>query len=57
MRYLVTGTGISPFFTNWFDIESHYNPEYDMVVFDLINGEYYDGNINKVWIIIEEDHL
>lgn len=57
MRYLVTGTGIAPFLTDWFDIENNYNKEYDMVVYDLKYMEYYDGNVERKWVPITEDHL
>lgn len=57
MRYLVVATGLEPFLTEWFDIDNNYNPEYKMVVFDLVNRIYYDGNIDKVWLTITEDHL
>jgi len=57
MRYLVTGNGIEPFFTDWFDIENMYDISSRMVVFDLAKREYYDGNPAKVWFMIKDDHL
>lgn len=54
MRYLVTGTGAgAPFYTDWFSVENNYSP--GMVVFDLTNGLYYDGE--DEWKEIECDSL
>lgn len=51
-KYLVTTPYDEPFFTDWFDIENHYID--GMVVYDLINQEYYDG---KHTLEIIEDSL
>lgn len=56
MRYLVTTKDAhAPFLTDWFDPENHFNPDLDMVVYDLAKNEYTtDG---KTWQEIEVDHL
>ena len=60
MKYLVitkdpyTGEQ-SAFYTNWFDTENHYNPDFNMIVVDrtqhLIT---FDG---ETWQDIEDDSL
>ena len=56
MRYLVTTKETqAPFMTEWFDAENHFNPDLDMVVFDLKENKYTtDG---KVWRPIELEHI
>lgn len=55
MRYLVTTKNKSPFFTNWFEPENHFNPDVEMVVYDLVELKFTtDG---KTWEDIEIDHL
>lgn len=60
MRYIVITTDPasgeqSAFFTDWFMIENHYNPDYKMIVIDrkdrLIT---FDG---EIWNDIEQDNL
>lgn len=53
MRYLIT-SDFKPFYTNWFDIDNNFNSELGMVVYDLQNHLFYDG---EFWKEIEEDHL
>lgn len=45
----------TPFFTNWFEPDNHFNPDAGMVVFDLINNLYFDNELE--WKEIESDHL
>ena len=58
MQYLVTyiqdGKRES-FFTEWFDVDSHYIENSDMIVFDLGNREFLDEDL--VWRDIDEDHF
>jgi len=56
MRYLITTKEVkSPFLTDWFDPENHFNPDVEMIVYDLYNYEFTtDG---KIWHKIEVDHL
>ena len=56
MQYLITTKETDkPFLTNWFDAENHFNPNVQMVVYDLINLVFTtDG---KTWKPIEIDHL
>lgn len=45
----------SAFYTNWFDAENNYNPEYSMIVIDRTSHLVtFDG---ITWEEIEEDHL
>jgi hypothetical protein len=61
MHYLVTftkldnGTEHTPFFTNWFQVENHFDERLGMVVYDLINFVYMDKDME--WKRIETDHL
>lgn len=57
MRYLVTSKTdkFIPFLTHWFDAENNFNPEMDMVVYDLSNKTYTQNGID--WLLIEIDHL
>lgn len=56
MQYLVTfNDDTEPFFTGWFDAESHFNNELGMVVFDLINQTY--TNNGTQWEPIPKDDL
>jgi len=54
MRYLITTKEVkSPFLTEWFDPENHFNT--DMVVYDLCKNEFTtDGKTRHK---IEIDHL
>lgn len=56
MRYLITTKEVkSPFLTDWFDPENHFNPNVEMVVYDLCKNEFTtDG---EIWHKIEVDHL
>lgn len=53
MRYLIT-SNTEPFYTNWFDIENNFNSEMNMIVYDLYEHLFYDG---ESWKEIKEDHL
>jgi len=56
MRYLITyHNGETPFLTNYFDPENHWNDKLDMVVYDLATNQYMEDGWR--WKIIEEDHL
>jgi len=56
MRYLITTKDTyGPALTDWFDPENHFNPDLEMVVYDLLKYKYTtDG---KTWHDIEVDHL
>lgn len=58
MKFLVTykENGLNcAFFTDYFDAENHFNSHIDMIVYDLVSGEFTtDG---KTWITIDIDHL
>lgn len=55
MRYLITSNGHAPFFTNHYDYFNHYDPDAEMVVYDLGLGKY--AKDGETWEDIEEDHL
>lgn len=58
MRYLVTyqENGLQKaFYTDWFDVENNFNPDVQMIVFDLINLTYMCNSLG--WTNIEFDHL
>jgi hypothetical protein len=55
MRYLVTTNSTSPFLTDWFDAENHFNSEIEMVVYDLSECKFTSDG--KTWNRIEIDHL
>jgi hypothetical protein len=41
MRYLITTKEVGfPFLTNWFDPENHFNPDVEMIVYDLKLNKY-----------------
>lgn len=55
MNYLIVTSSHEPFYTNWFDAENNFRPDYDMVVFNLLTCKYTtDG---KNWHEIKQDHL
>jgi hypothetical protein len=55
MQYLITTNIQQPFLTKWFDADNHFNPDVEMVVYDLINNVYTtDGH---TWLNINIDHL
>lgn len=56
MRYLITTKEIkSPFLTQWFESDNHFNNEVEMIVYDLVECKFTtDG---KNWHDIEIDHL
>lgn len=56
MRYLITTKEVkAPFLTEWFDAENHFNPEIEMIVYDLAECKFTtDG---KVWQDIEINNL
>ena len=55
-RYLITDKVNPPAYTHWFDPVNHYAEDKNlgMVVYDLYEGKYYDGD---GWKEIGEDHL
>jgi hypothetical protein len=55
MQYLITTNAAPPFLTNWFDAENHFNPDVEMVVYDLIHFVYTTDGHN--WEPINIDHL
>lgn len=60
MKYLIIITNPntgekSAFYTNWFQSENHFNPDFAMVVIDLTQHLItFDG---ETWQDIEDDHL
>lgn len=56
MRYLITTKDVkSPFLTEWFNADNHFNKDVDMIVYDLLNHVFtIDG---KTWWVIDSDHL
>ena len=56
MRYLITTKEVkSPFLTQWFEPENHFNPDIEMIVYDLVECKFTtDG---ETWNDIEIDHL
>ena len=55
MNYLILTNHSDPFYTNWFDAENHFNPELEMVVFNLLTGKYTTNG--KDWHDITKDQL
>lgn len=56
MRYLITTKEVkSPFLTMWFEFDNHFNPDIEMVVYDLV--EYKFTTDGKAWYDIEMDQL
>jgi len=55
MRYLITTNITTPFLTNYFDAENNFNPEIEMVVYDLYLNKYTEDGKN--WYELEIDHL
>ena len=56
MRYLITTKEvITPFLTDWFEPENHFNPDIEMIAYDLVESKFTtDG---KNWHDITIDHL
>ena len=54
MRYLITTNQYEPYFTEWYDSDK-FNPELDMVVYDLTNSLYTKDGIT--WNEILYDNL
>jgi hypothetical protein len=56
MQYLITTKETDkPFLTDWFDAENNFNPNIEMIVYDLVNLVFTtDG---KTWKPINIDHL
>ena len=56
MRYLITTKEVkSPFLTKWFEPENNFNPDIEMIAYDLVECKFTtDG---KTWHDIEIDHL
>jgi len=53
--YLVATKDHPPFFTEWFDFDNNFNPDLEMVVYDIQNGRFCrDGT---TWEEIQIDHL
>jgi len=57
MQYLVTTLNHSPFLTEWFDPENHFNtdPDMGMVVYDLFKKTFTTNGVD--WRNIELDSL
>jgi len=55
MRYLIISDGHEPFLTKWYEYENHFNPETNMVVYDLMLDKYTTDGMN--WKDIDIDHL
>jgi len=55
MRYLITSNAGHPFVSQWFEAENHFNPDCDMIVYDLKALMYTTDGYN--WQDIKEDHL
>jgi hypothetical protein len=53
--YLVTSDEYDPFLTNYFEAENNFNPEINMIVYNLRTCKYTKDGVN--WIEILEDHL
>ena len=54
-RYLITGDNFTPFFSDYFNYENHYNSELNMIVYDLQKNIYSIDGVH--WLNIESDHL
>lgn len=55
MNYLIFTDSHSPFYTNWFDVENHFNRDDNMIVVNLLTHKYTtDG---RTWYDIAQDHL
>ena len=55
MRYLITTKNELPFITKWFEFENNFNPNIEMIIYDLVECRFsVDG---KTWNDIEIDHL
>jgi hypothetical protein len=55
MRYLITSFSEKPFFTDYYEFENHFNPDIEMVIYDLISEKYTMDGEN--WYEIDRDHL
>lgn len=55
MRYLITSNVQPPAVTQWFDPENHFNPDVEMIVYDLYLLKYMDDG--RTWKDIQEDNL
>lgn len=55
MRYLVTSQFYTPFLTDWFDSENHFNPDAEMIVYDLVEKKYTHNGVD--WFDLSVDHL
>lgn len=56
MRYLITTKETyAPFLTKWYEAENHFNPDLDMVVYDLQELKYTTDGIT--WLDLEIDVL
>lgn len=54
-RYLITGDGIEPFTTEWYDYENNYRADLNMIIYDLHRRVYTtDG---QVWKQLDWDTL
>lgn len=55
MHYLITTSITPPYLTQWFDADNHFNPDVNMVVYDLERCVYTTDGYN--WEPIQIDHL
>ena len=56
MKYLITTEGTNtPFYTQWFEPEKHFNKDLGMVVYDLYEELYTTDGVT--WNEILVDHL
>ncbi len=53
--YLITTSIKPPFLTNWFDSENHFNPQINMIVYDLAKCMFTTDGVN--WVQLDIDHL
>lgn len=54
MKYLITSNN-EPILTNWFEAESHFKEDENMIVYDLTNEGYTKYGIN--WFPIDIERL
>jgi hypothetical protein len=55
MQYLITTKDHEPFLTKWFEPENNFNPDVEMVVYDLYNNTYTSDGV--IWLELNVDHL
>lgn len=54
-RYLITGNNFKPFYSDYFNTETHFNYEINMIVYDLVLNRFTENG--KTWECIEIDYL